>query len=438
MPLVRNVSYLFGAQSVNAVLSFAVSVYLTRILGAEGRGMYALYTNALTLAVLFFGMSVSSTLVFLINSQKVETEELLTFLIGFSFLSTLALVATSILLALLGHSGLVVPEQIAGVGWVAPFALLYILTLVTSINAVLLSAYKQFSYVSLLSILPTAASLCFYLYLYHSGAVDQWGVLDRFRLVIASTIAITAIHSLAGLSSFHFTTKRLPGRHTIPWKRLKPIVGMTAIVFAGNVVQFLSYRLDFWFVDAYSGKAALGVYSLASQLAQLIWIVPTAMGSVLYSYAAGADRELADRYTGSLATFALVGCVALGITEVFVMRVLVIPLYGASFVEAVPLIAILMIGIVVLGPAILLSSYFASRGLYKFNLYGTLLGTSSCLVLYPVLINKYNLVGAAAASVIAYTLNAALLLYLAKREGIVFFPSALADARLQFNRLLGR
>ena len=57
----------------------------------------------------------------------------------------------------------------------------------------------------------------------------------------------------------------------------------------GNSIQFLNYRLDLFVLNRFHGLYTVGVYTLAVSLAQLLWLVPANLATLILNRAA-ADR----------------------------------------------------------------------------------------------------------------------------------------------------
>ncbi len=61
------------------------------------------------------------------------------------------------------------------------------------------------------------------------------------------------------------------------------------IVFITNVIQIFAYRVDYWIVDYYHGESELGVYALATKLAQVLWVLPGVFAGIIFPQV--ADEE---------------------------------------------------------------------------------------------------------------------------------------------------
>ncbi len=205
------------------------------------------------------------------------------------------------------------------------------------------------------------------------------------------------------------------------------------MVYIGNVFQFFSYRLDFWLVDYYAGKSQLGVYSLATQLSQLLWMLPTAVSSVLYAYASSATEEEAISYTLYLKKGALYSTFLLAIIGVILSYYFIPILYGKEFTDAFRLILLFMFGVVPFCIPIIVSSLLAARGNFKVSFYiGTVVSIIS-VTLYIILIPHYGMIGGAVASSISYICSAVICEYLlCKIYKINIFTSLFPDYEFIF------
>ena len=64
-----------------------------------------------------------------------------------------------------------------------------------------------------------------------------------------------------------------------------------SLAYLAMLLQFLNYRVDYWIVQHFRGDEALGLYSLASSLAMMLWMLPRAAASVLLPATAAGRRR---------------------------------------------------------------------------------------------------------------------------------------------------
>ena len=90
----------------------------------------------------------------------------------------------------------------------------------------------------------------------------------------------------------------------------------------------------------------LGIYSLAAQLSQLLWILPQAVASVLYSYASSSSQEEAINYTVQLKQLSFYGTLVFGLAGLVLAYFFISVLYGNEFTGAFHLMTIFVIGVI--------------------------------------------------------------------------------------------
>ncbi|ROL70870.1 lipopolysaccharide biosynthesis protein [Pseudomonas vranovensis] len=204
--------------------------------------------------------------------------------------------------------------------------------------------------------------------------------------------------------------------------------------------QQVILRSDYLFISAMLGSAALGHYAMASAAAELLLIVPEAVTTPLMKRLlqqdAGMDKltPLALRLT---ATVMLGACLSMALIGEW----LIVTLFGAEYQPAYPALLALLPGLFGLCYASILRLDLLGK-----NRPGTVslmmgLGAALNLLLNVLLIPTYGIVGAAAASSIAYlAVTLAMLLLYCKLSGVPFWqtllvlPSDLAPLRQMLQR----
>lgn len=432
MSIRKSISFIFGAQVINTIIAFISSIVITRILGAEGRGEYAIFTNAIAFGVLFFGFSINSTIPYFINSGKAKAEELLTTIIIFSLISTVLIYFSLSLLASVGRLSWALPDSIKSQQYKLIFTGTYFNTLLCAILSTCLLTFKKFKEVSYYNIALQALPLLIYLLLYFK--IIPSNPANPFPTLV-NIIAITSLVSIVAITIlFIKIVPTRPIKKIIPLGLIKQFIFYSSMAYAGNVFQFFSYKLDIWIVDAHYGKTTLGVYSLAVQLSQLLWILPQSLASVLYSYASSYKEEDAVRLTLILKKIAFYGSLIFAIIGLILSYFFIPVLYGKEFVPAIHLILLLLIGIVPFSIPTISAAFFAARGLFKFSFY-TAIGVSIItMLLYFLLIPKYGTGGAATATILSYLSSTVIFEYIMfKKYNINPFQSLQLDKTILSN-----
>jgi O-antigen/teichoic acid export membrane protein len=193
------------------------------------------------------------------------------------------------------------------------------------------------------------------------------------------------------------TTTRVLDRHGRAILRLALVMG------AVQIVNLIGYRIELFILDRYDGLAQVGIYSIAMQAAEAMWLIPAALATAVTgpavhetpARAALLIRNACGRgllYTATLA-------VAVGALAPFVIPLL----FGDDFRGATRPLILLLPGVVVYGPVSILVVYLSVRcGRPRLSLLVSAIGLVVTAAASFVFIPRYGASGAAVASAIGY------------------------------------
>jgi O-antigen/teichoic acid export membrane protein len=184
---------------------------------------------------------------------------------------------------------------------------------------------------------------------------------------------------------------------------------------AGTVISQLNLRLDFVILTVLTGPAVVGIYAIASKFAELTKVLGMALTYVLYpQFARAGHTKAAERARRLIPKAALLTAGA--VVPLFLAAGFVIPaVYGSDFDRASTPARIILLGLALEGVAGVITAflYGAGRpGLYSFAMGAGLVAT---VVLDLLLIPRFEEIGAAAASAIAYGTSTIALIWLFSR-----------------------
>ena len=178
----------------------------------------------------------------------------------------------------------------------------------------------------------------------------------------------------------------------------------SALAFATNLIQFLNYKVDVWFLRYYEcHNYDLGIYTLSVSLTQLLWLLPQALQSILFRDIAHRKdienlyRET-RRWTGILVLYVSIA----GVLGAFLAKALVPVLFGEAYAEVSKMIGVLLLGIAPFGVIMIISAYFSGTGRVYINFISAIIGFIVGVLGDIAWIPEYGIGGAAAASVASY------------------------------------
>lgn len=405
-PFARRVAGVFATRIVRFGLGFVTSFVLSRILGASGRGIYAVATLTPTTLVTLGQFGLPSAFSFFAgrgrSGKKLEWMSLLLATV----LSVLLVGATLLALPFLETNVLqAAPDELLRLAIITiPFQFLASFAGATLIGRQTLRNYN---------LILVGQSVAMVVMIVLLVGVLHLGV----RGAILATIFVSAGSSLATILELHRSAGHNPepqedGRRGL---RLGELTSFGAKIYPASLAGFFGYRADVFILSAILADArAIGLYSLGVSLAELTFFVPDSVSTVFFPRVASLDRRSADemaanisRFTVLITLLSVVGLVPAAFATVY----LVLP----DFVGSLPAFLILLPGIVALTVAKVLSSYISGLGipLQVAVASGTALivNVVANLILIPLL----GIQGAALSSLISYTVNAVMLLTIASR-----------------------
>ncbi len=382
------------------VIGVLIDVIISRVLGAGGKGEYALFVTTMTGLTALFSFGIPFANIVVGAQHKVPHFKL----IQLSVYAALIATAVSAIIFFIGRRA----------GWVT-----FILPKILSdeyLFLVLLALPFVFLNTFLLGLLIGRGDIVFHNYvLLGSQTGGLFAVVLGAATGHLSSSSAIAAYLLTFVLSLAATLWKLQDdiRKTfhavLQFDEIKSVVQISFFVYLGAVMQFFNYRLDTYFVEFYLGSASLGIYVTAVRIAETIWILSASMSNaIVVSAAAGSSKARDAAFKLAIlalliGTVAAVGLIALG-------NLIIVALFSEKFALAAEPLMWLLPGAVILGIANVLGPYLASIGRPEVNLYNACATTLTTVVLDIVLIPKFGINGAAIASSVAYILFAALTL----------------------------
>ena len=371
------------------------------MLGASGQGELALYTNFILLSSLLLGAGLPAGIVHFIAARKIEQKQVLSILltvllIGFALLLLiLSILQSATLLStfiptLFHHNSV----------WFWLMLLHLLLVLLNIFLSSILQAEALFGKASYILISGSITLLLLYALRYFAITGIH---IPPFNWILLALISSQLIQLIFFLRQVYTTNPDYLHLEQIQIGAIRPLIQFAFLAFMTNLIQFLSYKMDIWFVNYFHGKQLTGIYALGVSLAQMLWLLPSAIQSVLYAFiSTHTDRQLMIQRTINTTRQIAVYAISAGITGYLLSIYLVPILFGEEFRESVQCIGLLFIGVVPFCLSMAVSGYFAGTGRVRINLYSAILGFIVCMAADLLLIPSYGILGAAIASSISY------------------------------------
>lgn len=375
-----------------AVLAFAGSaldgvtaVVTSRVLGPEGRGLFAiaLTLSALVAVVACLGVTTAARVGLVTNPPRLTLGEYL----GAAPVHTVAggaagfLTVAALVLGVL-HTG---TWPLAAAGGLVAAGLTASTFVIDGLHA-----RGRHAWATGTNSAGSLLALALTLGLAASGSTS----VPAYLLALAGSLLVQSAVGLVALGR--------DGRLSLTYRRSAHAglvrAGLPALPYLSATL--VTSRLDRYLVGALGGVAAAGVYSVAATASEVCRPLPTALGQVLlYGRASGRIPRHLERRARTLVTCMIVATLVL---VGLVAEPLVRGLFGTDFLGAVWPLRILLLGEVFISVWLVDSRILIGSGRMGAASATTVLSSVVLVVGDLILVPPFGIEGAAVASVVAY------------------------------------
>lgn len=388
----------FGARSLSAVINFMIAIVVSQYLGPEGKGEQGIILATIAFVLVFSNLVGGATLVYLIPRYAFSL-----LLLPSYFWS----IATSLVaFAVLWGFG-IVEEQ-----FVLHICLLSVLNSFTNIHSTLLIGREKIKASNLLSLMQPLIVILFLLVSFLW--LDQMSIGTYIRALYVAfggslLLSLVYISSTFGKMSLHRPPAYL---HVV-----RELFRLGFMNQMAHIMQMLSFRLSYYFLELYHGEASVGIYSNGIQIMESIWLISKSISLVQYARIANTDdrsysRELSVKLLKA-GFFISLACI---------IPLLILPegfylwLFGEGFEGVKAVIWILAPGVLVYNFSIILGHYFSGTGKYHVNTIASGAGLAVSLLLYIILIPEFVSTGAGIAASTSYAVTSLVVFVFFSRE----------------------
>ncbi len=387
MRFARSVAMTLGTRGLALPIGIASSVLTARLLGPEGRGIIVLLTVLQGLAIQFGSVGFNASMTYFISRDRSLSEA-----VG----SNAFVVATV--------AGVLTAFLFLGAEQIFP--------------GVLLGSVDLFYLLIFVFALP----FCFYtqffqnMFLAHQRIVE-FNILDLtsrvlqlvgFFLVlfvlgfstVEAVISMTAATILTGVISIWRTNLLSPVRLRFdrPLFREMFLYGIRS--YAASFLMFLVFRVNIFLINLLLGEAEAGVFSVAMQITDVLYLIPVTLGLILFPKVS-ADQQDKGELSAKVFRFSLVVMTLACLVLALFGEVFIIILFGESFRGAVEPLYWFLPGMVALSLVTVLNNDLSARGLPPIVIVAPACGLALSiiinLILLPVIGISAGSIGSSAA-----------------------------------------
>ena len=396
--LLTNVAATMGRQLMAGLLQLITIVVIARIYGAEGNGSYTVSLLLPTLLASLLNLGIAPANVYFLATGKVSANAAwCSTLKLFSVIAPIGLILGWIAISCYSDKLMPgIPLHLLAISLLA-FPLLLMQSLISSFFQGL-QKFKQFN---LLQLLHPSLTL--------SGVVLAT-LLDAESftwLLVAHLIATTAtaIVAYCALRPLIIGNKQKPeGNYELR------IVNYGYKAHLSNILAFANYKADIFLVNFFMGPSGAGIYIVAVQLTERLWLLSQAVSTVLLPRLSELSNDDDKRaiITPLITRWVLLTTLIAGGVLAIVASPLIQIVFGSEFIAAFPPLLLLLPGVILGSASRVLANDIAARGRPELNMYTSVIVVAVNISMNIALIPNFGIAGAAIATTIAYSLNLAM------------------------------
>jgi len=383
----KNTAIIIAGQLASRVISALVGIYLVRYLGSEGYGQFSLVVAYLFFFRIVADLGIDTIVVREISKDKARGDELVGNALAMKLsLSVIAVAAAWLVLFFIGYS-----SDIKLYVHVASLAMLFSSG---TLFAASFQAQLRMEY-------PVAVDI--FTQLLSAGLTI---LLITLKASILAFFVLNVIISLANATLlFYLGRNWIQPSIRFNWALWKALLLASLPMTLQTIFVMIYMRIDQLLLFQVHGQQALGYYSAAVKLTELISIIPVAFMTSLFPlmsvYAAGSVTSFVKAYELSFKYLMMVAIpLAVGIT--LVSRDLVLFLYGSEFPPAAPALAILIWSEIVVFAGLVNNQILIATNQQRWALIPTSAIAVANVALCLWLIPRYSFVGASLATTVSY------------------------------------
>ena len=388
---VKKVAETFGTKVFLLIVGLITSVIVARILGPEGRGLYAIAVTISAFGIQFGNLGLHSSNTF----QVAKKRELLSTLAGNSIFVSFVFVGICSFLAWILFK--IFPN-------ISPLSdsSLLIMSLVSIPIGVLLLLFQNLLIgINKIRFYNVTETLIRIISVIIIGIIIFINWVSP-KNVFACTLIVQFFILIWILYVLIIEAKKIPN---LSYNLFKDCIGYGMKAYLACFLGFLIMKSSVFLVNYMLGTEQVGYYSIAISIIDMLYLLPTTTGSLLFpKLAAIEDVQYKWKYTKKVILgIGLLMLITLGTTALLANPIINL-LFGTKFLPAAPALIWLTPGIFMLSITSLLSNYIVSEDFPIENVYVFLVGFIANFLLNLILIPSLGIIGASISSTIAYTI----------------------------------
>ena len=390
--IINKVKLIFTFSILTYFLQFILQITIAKIYGPIGTGQMSLLNGILSLVYAFTNFGFSNSL---IHHNSISQNETKYYSIGM----ILSFIIGSITAILMYYNfnyltKFIYNEVNLSTNSKLLFSITYPLYLFNVfISSISLSNKKIFEY-NLFKYLPPLISIIFLI----TSNLFLHSVNNILISFFISNFILTLILYTINIKKLKFIFKNI-------FATIRNLFKYSISGYAGDLLNFFSYRGDIFILAYFTNIAAVGYYTLAVSFAELIFILPNSIALILFPHYSKIENRTNSQLAVIFSKFSFYVLIFFCIFLVIFSNIFIQIFFGTRYSESIQLMIIILPGIYFMSINKIYSSYFMGIGKPKIPMFISLVTIILTLTFDFILIPIFGAKGAAYSSDIGYIIS---------------------------------
>ena len=403
----QNIFKTFVSKVLILLINFAVLTLTTNYFGLEGRGLISIIMADMAIIVIFNNILGGSSIVYFIN--KVGLARLI--------LPAIIWIIFSTIIGAFVFSVFHTQQS---------YFILLPITLISSFLALNLSVFigkEKIQLFNIFSLLPPFLLLIFslgFIYLFENRTVNGYLFCYFLSQSVVFIVSLILIRPYLVKKEIGISTDIVKKAFSYGWKNE-----------LSYFIQFLNYRLSYFFILYYQDITSVGLFSVAIVVSESIWLVAKSITTVQYSKIVNLDNP-----SGAIEITKKSAKISLYATLIMLLVLAIIPswffgfVFGKDFGPIKQLLFFLMPGILSIAVSNVYGHYFAALNQMRVLIVKSTIGLAFTLLLSIILIPLWSLKGACIVTSVSY-LSSSVYLLVAFNKTIKLVPNSEISVKVE-------
>ncbi|MCX6247521.1 MAG: polysaccharide biosynthesis C-terminal domain-containing protein [Bacteroidetes bacterium] len=386
----------FGSNLAVTTSSLLIGIILSRFLGSAGYGLYSSLIVVPIIVIGFTQLGIRRATMYHLAAKKLPEDSIVSAVFILLLLTSLLSVVISGLVFLFSESRNADPLLLTLVMITIPLVLCNVFA-----GGVFLGK-QEILRANILNAGPTVVNLVFVILLV---GILKLSVLGAFLALLLGNICMFIFVFYVIRKSYHITWKYHEGI-------MKSMVKLGVVFALSMFIMQLNYRIDILLLKKMSTLEQIGLYTLATQIAEQVMHVPYAIEVIVMTRSAGAtDEQASNRTVASIMRVSFLISIVF-CSMIYLLAPFLIPLvFGHDFTGSIPMIRWILPGILMLTVFRILNSRLAGMGKPQVAIYAFIPALILNLILNIFWIPRYGAMGSVWATNASYGMGCVIFLF---------------------------